>query len=264
MRMPRHIGRQQILRKRGRHSTPSEYAMTRHRFRAIGANLMGSVRLPRRDRRPSLWRRLPVNVRRSPVSSLLARLRTAVSQGMGKQKFAKKDRGRPRVLTSFSNDKRATMTDCPLSNRRDSDAPLLAAILATQFDGRGLLVSQDVKRLTHAKLARRADLINFRRQSFSIGGGSLRHPIREQRILRTPGAAQEERGQALTAASSNTARRTSRQQRRRGLSLEPRAIFCLSTSPMPGEDGYTFIRRMRREGLRQPVAALTALGHETD
>ena len=33
---------------------------------------------------------------------------------------------------------------------------------------------------------------------------------------------------------------------------------------MPGEDGYTFVRRMRREGLRQPVAALTALAHETD
>ena len=33
---------------------------------------------------------------------------------------------------------------------------------------------------------------------------------------------------------------------------------------MPGEDGYMFIRRLRREGLRQPVAALTALAHETD
>lgn len=33
---------------------------------------------------------------------------------------------------------------------------------------------------------------------------------------------------------------------------------------MPDEDGYTFIRRLRTEGLRQPVAALTALAHETD
>ena len=33
---------------------------------------------------------------------------------------------------------------------------------------------------------------------------------------------------------------------------------------MPGEDGYTFVRRMRTEGLRQPVAALTAQAHETD
>jgi hypothetical protein len=34
--MPRHIGRQQIVRKRGRHSTPCDYAMTRHRLSAIG------------------------------------------------------------------------------------------------------------------------------------------------------------------------------------------------------------------------------------
>ena len=33
---------------------------------------------------------------------------------------------------------------------------------------------------------------------------------------------------------------------------------------MPEEDGYTFIRRMRTEGLRHPVAALTALAHETE
>jgi signal transduction histidine kinase/ActR/RegA family two-component response regulator len=33
---------------------------------------------------------------------------------------------------------------------------------------------------------------------------------------------------------------------------------------MPGEDGYTFVRRMRTEGLRKPVAALTAQAHETD
>jgi len=33
---------------------------------------------------------------------------------------------------------------------------------------------------------------------------------------------------------------------------------------MPGEDGYAFIRRMRADGLRHPVAALTALAHETD
>jgi len=33
---------------------------------------------------------------------------------------------------------------------------------------------------------------------------------------------------------------------------------------MPGEDGYTFIRRMRTDGLGQPVAALTALAHATD
>jgi hypothetical protein len=33
---------------------------------------------------------------------------------------------------------------------------------------------------------------------------------------------------------------------------------------MPDEDGYTFIRRLRTDGLRQPVAALTALAHETD
>ena len=33
---------------------------------------------------------------------------------------------------------------------------------------------------------------------------------------------------------------------------------------MPDEDGYTFIRRLRTEGMRQPVAALTALAHETD
>ena len=33
---------------------------------------------------------------------------------------------------------------------------------------------------------------------------------------------------------------------------------------MPGEDGYTFVREMRTEGLRQPVAALTAHAHERD
>jgi CheY-like chemotaxis protein len=33
---------------------------------------------------------------------------------------------------------------------------------------------------------------------------------------------------------------------------------------MPGEDGYTFVRRMRTEGLRQPIAALTAQAHEAD
>ena len=33
---------------------------------------------------------------------------------------------------------------------------------------------------------------------------------------------------------------------------------------MPGEDGYTFVRRMRTDGFRQPVAALTAQVHETD
>jgi signal transduction histidine kinase len=33
---------------------------------------------------------------------------------------------------------------------------------------------------------------------------------------------------------------------------------------MPAEDGYSFIRRMRADGLRQPVAALTAHAHETD
>ena len=33
---------------------------------------------------------------------------------------------------------------------------------------------------------------------------------------------------------------------------------------MPGEDGYALIRRMRTDGLRQPVAALTAQAHETD
>jgi CheY-like chemotaxis protein len=33
---------------------------------------------------------------------------------------------------------------------------------------------------------------------------------------------------------------------------------------MPHEDGYMFIRRLRTDGVRQPVAALTALAHETD
>ena len=33
---------------------------------------------------------------------------------------------------------------------------------------------------------------------------------------------------------------------------------------MPGEDGHAFIRRMRADGLRQPVAALTAQAHETE
>jgi CheY-like chemotaxis protein len=33
---------------------------------------------------------------------------------------------------------------------------------------------------------------------------------------------------------------------------------------MPVEDGYTFVRRMRTEGLRTPVGALTAHVHETD
>jgi signal transduction histidine kinase len=33
---------------------------------------------------------------------------------------------------------------------------------------------------------------------------------------------------------------------------------------MPGEDGCAFIRRMRADGLRQPVAALTAQAHETE
>ena len=33
---------------------------------------------------------------------------------------------------------------------------------------------------------------------------------------------------------------------------------------MPDEDGYAFIHRLREDGLRQPVAALTALAHETD
>jgi hypothetical protein len=108
--MPRHIGRQQIVRKRGRHSTPYEYAMTRHRLSAI-----------------------------EPTSS--------VQFDYELQQPCANDNDR-----------------LPLSNRRDYDAPLLAAILATQFDGRRLLVGQDVKRLTDAKLARRADLINFRQE----------------------------------------------------------------------------------------------------
>jgi CheY-like chemotaxis protein len=33
---------------------------------------------------------------------------------------------------------------------------------------------------------------------------------------------------------------------------------------MPGEDGYSFVRRIRTEGLRYPVAALTAQVHDTD
>ncbi len=33
---------------------------------------------------------------------------------------------------------------------------------------------------------------------------------------------------------------------------------------MPAEDGYSFIRRMRADGLRQPVAALTAQAQETE
>jgi CheY-like chemotaxis protein len=33
---------------------------------------------------------------------------------------------------------------------------------------------------------------------------------------------------------------------------------------MPGEDGYTFIRQMRADGLRHPVAALTAQAYETE
>jgi len=41
-------------------------------------------------------------------------------------------------------------------------------------------------------------------------------------------------------------------------------VLIVDDIAMPGEDGFTFVRRMRREGLRQPVAALTALAHETD
>jgi signal transduction histidine kinase/ActR/RegA family two-component response regulator len=33
---------------------------------------------------------------------------------------------------------------------------------------------------------------------------------------------------------------------------------------MPGEDGFAFVRRMRADGLRHPVAAFTALTHETE
>jgi signal transduction histidine kinase/CheY-like chemotaxis protein len=33
---------------------------------------------------------------------------------------------------------------------------------------------------------------------------------------------------------------------------------------MPGEDGYALIRDLRTRGLRQPIAALTALAHDTD
>ena len=33
---------------------------------------------------------------------------------------------------------------------------------------------------------------------------------------------------------------------------------------MPGEDGYALVRTLRAEGLRQPVAALTAHAHATD
>jgi signal transduction histidine kinase/ActR/RegA family two-component response regulator len=33
---------------------------------------------------------------------------------------------------------------------------------------------------------------------------------------------------------------------------------------MPGEDGYSLIRDLRTRGLRQPMAALTALAHDTD
>jgi DNA-binding response OmpR family regulator len=33
---------------------------------------------------------------------------------------------------------------------------------------------------------------------------------------------------------------------------------------MPGEDGYALIRDLRTRDLRQPIAALTALAHDTD
>jgi CheY-like chemotaxis protein len=58
-----------------------------------------------------------------------------------------------------------------------------------------------------------------------------------------------------SAASANDARNA--------LALSKYDVLLVDIA-MPGEDGYTFIRSMRNEGLRQPVAALTALAHETD
>jgi signal transduction histidine kinase len=56
-----------------------------------------------------------------------------------------------------------------------------------------------------------------------------------------------------------------------GSAAEARSALAQSTCDvllvdiaMPGEDGYMFIRRMRTEGLRQPVVALTAHARETD
>jgi signal transduction histidine kinase/ActR/RegA family two-component response regulator len=63
-------------------------------------------------------------------------------------------------------------------------------------------------------------------------------------------------GAAVAAAASAAEARTALQQ--------DACDVMLVDIAMPDEDGYTFIRRLRSEGLRQPVAALTALAHETD
>jgi CheY-like chemotaxis protein/anti-sigma regulatory factor (Ser/Thr protein kinase) len=56
---------------------------------------------------------------------------------------------------------------------------------------------------------------------------------------------------------------TSAAEARSALTRSPCDVLLVDIA-MPGEDGYTFIRRMRTEGLRQPVAALTAQARETD
>jgi signal transduction histidine kinase/CheY-like chemotaxis protein len=47
------------------------------------------------------------------------------------------------------------------------------------------------------------------------------------------------------------------------LALDPCDVLLVDIA-MPEEDGYAFVRTLRMEGARQPVAALTAQAHETD
>jgi signal transduction histidine kinase len=63
-------------------------------------------------------------------------------------------------------------------------------------------------------------------------------------------------GASVTAAASAT-------EARSALTRSACDVLLVDIA-MPGEDGYTFVRRLRTEGLGQPVAALTAHVHETD
>jgi signal transduction histidine kinase/ActR/RegA family two-component response regulator len=67
----------------------------------------------------------------------------------------------------------------------------------------------------------------------------------------------------LEYCGANVASAASAAQARTALGQNACDVLLVDIA-MPDEDGYTFIRRLRREGMRQPVAALTALAHETD
>jgi signal transduction histidine kinase len=67
----------------------------------------------------------------------------------------------------------------------------------------------------------------------------------------------------LEHCGARVASAASAAEARSSLDLSPCDVLLVDIA-MPGEDGYTFVRRMRMEGLHQPVAALTAHAHDTD